>query len=51
MSVSLRVEALDRSMEHPVRDFHVELDVRDELTYRNAKSPASTEAGLALTDR
>jgi hypothetical protein len=29
-------------MEHPVADFH------DELEYRNAKSPASTEAGLAI---
>jgi hypothetical protein len=27
-------------MEHPVRDFH------DQLGYRNAKSPASAEAGL-----
>jgi hypothetical protein len=34
-------------MEHPVRDFHDELGYRDELTYRNAKSPASAEAGLA----
>ena len=33
-------------MEHPVRDFHDELHERDELTYRNAKSPASCEAGL-----
>jgi hypothetical protein len=30
-------------MEHPVRDFHDELNSRDELTYRNAKSPASFE--------
>jgi hypothetical protein len=29
-------------MEHPVREFHVELG------YRNAKSPASPEAGLAI---
>jgi hypothetical protein len=29
-------------MEHPVADFH------DELEYRNAKSPASPEAGLAI---
>jgi hypothetical protein len=29
-------------MEHPVRDFH------DQLEYRNAKSPASPEAGLAI---
>ncbi len=35
-------------MEHPVRDFHGELDDRDELTYRNAKKPASAEAGLAI---
>jgi hypothetical protein len=33
-------------MEHPVRDFHDELNSRDELTYRNAKSPASFKAGL-----
>jgi hypothetical protein len=29
-------------MEHPVWDFH------DELGYRNAKSPASAKAGLAI---
>jgi hypothetical protein len=34
-------------MEHPVGDFHDELSCRDELTYRNAKRPASAEAGLA----
>jgi hypothetical protein len=33
-------------MEHPVRHFHNELNSRDELTCRNAKSPASFEAGL-----
>ena len=33
---------LSLSMEHPVADFH------DELGYRNAKSPASIEAGLAI---
>jgi hypothetical protein len=33
-------------MEHPVGDFHDELNSRDELTYRNAKSPACFEAGL-----
>ena len=31
-------------MEHPDRVFHVELE------YRNAKSPASAEAGLAIDD-
>jgi hypothetical protein len=36
-------------MEHPAWDFHDELNSRDELTYHNAKSPASAEAGLALT--
>jgi hypothetical protein len=29
-------------MEHPLADFH------DEPPYRNAKSPASGEAGLAI---
>jgi hypothetical protein len=29
-------------MEHPVLDFH------DQVGYRNAKSPASAEAGLAI---
>jgi hypothetical protein len=33
-------------MEHPLSEFHDELGYRDELTYRNAKSPASAEAGL-----
>ncbi len=31
-------------MEHSVWEFHVE------LRYRNAKSPASAEAGLAIDD-
>jgi hypothetical protein len=31
-------------MEHPLADFHVE------LRYRNAKSPASAEAGLLIDD-
>jgi len=36
------VSRLALSMEHPVPDFHNELD------YRNAKSPAFTEAGLSI---
>jgi hypothetical protein len=32
-------------MEHPVRDFHAE------LRYRNAKSPTSDEAGLAICNQ
>jgi hypothetical protein len=35
---------LSPSMEHPVWEFHVELGCR------NAKSPASAEAGLAIDD-
>jgi hypothetical protein len=40
MCVSLRFEALAASMEHPVANFHAD------LTYRNAKHPASQDAGL-----
>jgi hypothetical protein len=34
-------------MEHPVGDFHDELSCRDELTYRNAKTPASCGGRVA----
>jgi hypothetical protein len=36
-------------MEHPVWDFHDELNSRDELTYRNAKKPDLCE-GRACVD-